>query len=192
MSGFCAYLLRNAYKAGLLLALAVGLLAAGMARAETWSAALGLSVNIMVAGQDDLWRVDLDGDGIPDYWEIVQFGSIGIANGLSDFDGDDFLDRDEYIAGTNPRDPDSLLKIADLGFRPGGRIAITWDSTTVVEPGPRRYELFASDDLRNNDPTNRVILGENIPSGGRETTITNELPASDWLHFGVGVQIQEE
>lgn len=192
MSGFCADLLRIAYKAGLLLALAVGLLAAGMARAETWSAALGLSVNIMVAGQDDLWRVDLDGDGIPDYWEIVQFGSIGIANGLSDFDGDDFLDRDEYIAGTNPRDPDSLLKIAGLGFRPGGRIAITWDSTTVVEPGPRRYELFASDDLRNNDPTNRVILGENIPSGGRETTITNELPASDWLHFGVGVQIQEE
>jgi hypothetical protein len=192
MSVFCTYIIRYPNKVGILLALVVGLLAAGMARAETWSAALGLSVNITVAGQDDLWRVDLDGDGIPDYWEIVQFGSIGIVNGLSDFDGDGFPDRDEYIAGTNPRDPDSLLKIADLGFRPGGRIAITWDSTTVVEPGPRRYEVFASDDLRNNDPTNRVILGENIPSGGRETTITNELPASDWVHFGVGVQIQEE
>jgi hypothetical protein len=59
---------------------------------------------------------DTDSDGIPDQWEI--------ANGLSstealdanlDADGDGMKNGAEYIAGTNPQDPASCLKVEQFG-----------------------------------------------------------------------------
>ena len=45
---------------------------------------------------------DLDLDGMPDSWEIAQFGSIDVPD--IDFDGDGLDNLTKYIAGTDPID----------------------------------------------------------------------------------------
>ncbi len=56
---------------------------------------------------------DFDGDGMADIWETNYFGfsTNNTADGLLDFDGDGMSNRDEFIAGTNPTNALSLLKL---------------------------------------------------------------------------------
>jgi hypothetical protein len=54
---------------------------------------------------------DADGDGLPDEWETLNFGSATGANPDEDSDGDTMSNRAEYLAGTDPKDPLSYLKI---------------------------------------------------------------------------------
>ncbi len=58
---------------------------------------------------------DVDGDGIWDAWETNYFGNVNTtnnaANALEDPDGDGMSNRDEYLAGTNPTNALSVLKI---------------------------------------------------------------------------------
>ena len=48
-----------------------------------------------------------------DWWETNYpgFSTNSSADALLDFDGDGLINRDEYIAGTNPIDPMSTLKL---------------------------------------------------------------------------------
>ena len=48
---------------------------------------------------------DSDGDGLPDNWELANFGNLTTANATSDFDGDGTSDLSEYLAGTSPVNP---------------------------------------------------------------------------------------
>ncbi len=56
---------------------------------------------------------DFDGDGIADIWETNYFGfsTNNNADGLIDFDGDGLINRDEYVAGTNPTNALSVLRL---------------------------------------------------------------------------------
>jgi len=54
---------------------------------------------------------DSDGDGIPDAWELQNFGNLTTANASSDADGDGQSDKNEYLADTNPVDASSNLRI---------------------------------------------------------------------------------
>lgn len=83
---------------------------------------------------------DTDGDGLPDFWEtqngLSPTNSAGLDGAAGDPDGDGFSNLEEYLAGTDPWDGDSLLKIIDLAG--AGRV-ITWNSI----PG-RNYQVFAA------------------------------------------------
>ncbi len=61
--------------------------------------------------------VDSDQDGIPDSWELAQFGNLPIATATSDFDGDGFTDYQEWLCGLNPKVKDALhiTRISNLG-----------------------------------------------------------------------------
>jgi hypothetical protein len=61
---------------------------------------------------------DRDGDRAPDVWETDNgFNPDNPSDGVGDADGDHMLNKDEFFAGTNPRDPQSYLKVE---FDPAG------------------------------------------------------------------------
>jgi hypothetical protein len=54
---------------------------------------------------------DSDNDGLPDNWERDNFGGLTTSDGTQDFDADGFTDGDEFVAGTNPKNALSALKL---------------------------------------------------------------------------------
>ncbi|HWN97402.1 MAG TPA: hypothetical protein VNT99_20390, partial [Methylomirabilota bacterium] len=62
---------------------------------------------------------DLDGDGMPDAWEMAHGLNPGNANDAGlDFDGDGMTNLQEYRAGTNPNNVLSVLKLSVTSFNP--------------------------------------------------------------------------
>ncbi len=58
---------------------------------------------------------DKDGDGMPDIWENTHgFKLADATDGPKDADGDRFTNLQEFIAGTNPRDASSKLRILSV------------------------------------------------------------------------------
>jgi hypothetical protein len=58
---------------------------------------------------------DSDGDGMPDVWELgYGFNTNSIDDATIDSDGDGMNNLAEYIAGTNPLDPSSFLKVNSI------------------------------------------------------------------------------
>ncbi|MGE4490508.1 MAG: hypothetical protein AB7E95_13285, partial [Kiritimatiellales bacterium] len=51
--------------------------------------------------------IDSDGDGLPDWWELLYFGSEIEALAMADPDSDGLTNLEEYLFGTNPCQPDT-------------------------------------------------------------------------------------
>ena len=63
---------------------------------------------LLLASLDDLdGGIDSDKDGLPDDWEIANFGSLTMVSGSSDYDGDGLNDNLERVTGTDPKKKDS-------------------------------------------------------------------------------------
>jgi hypothetical protein len=54
--------------------------------------------------------VDSDGDGIPDSWETLYSLTNSVNDAGLDLDHDGLSNLQEYLANTNPRDPNSRLQ----------------------------------------------------------------------------------
>jgi hypothetical protein len=68
---------------------------------------------------------DFDRDGMADLWEAQYFGAgstNNASNAASDFDADGMSNRDEYLAGTNPIDAASMLRVE----------ALQWSANSVL------------------------------------------------------------
>jgi hypothetical protein len=65
---------------------------------------------------------DRDSDGLPDGWEIIHAMDPDRPDGDADPDNDGFSNRNEFLAGTDPRDPTDRLQLESLGgvLVPGG------------------------------------------------------------------------
>jgi len=73
---------------------------------------------------------DTDGDGIPDWWMLAYFNHAtgqdadqSLAN--EDADGDGMSNLQEFLAGTDPTDPNSLFRITNIAVV-GNDLAVTW------------------------------------------------------------------
>ncbi len=93
-----------------------------------------------------LW-IDDDGDGIPGWWEELHgLSDSDPSDAGIDADGDGFTNRQEYLAGTDPRDASSVLRVGEIAQRAledGGGVAVSWASAAG-----RRYKLERSYNLR--------------------------------------------
>jgi hypothetical protein len=77
----------------------------------------------------------------PDAWELANYNSLdGAAN--DDTDGDGQSSLEEYLAGTNPNDPASVLAITNHASTGGINTTLTWKSVMN-----RNYRIQQSTDL---------------------------------------------
>jgi hypothetical protein len=100
---------------------------------------------------------DFDGDGMPDEWEIANGTDPLTADATADPDGDGFVNRDEYRAGTNPHDATSYLKL-DVRWE-NGQVVLSF----AAKPN-RVYQVLFKDTL---EPGTWSVLGEFAPGSDR-------------------------
>jgi len=96
-----------------------------------WSANCGwISLNNTHAyvQTDTLYPGPLAPDGLPIPWLLTYFGATNV-NANSDPDGSGMTVGQDYLAGTDPTNPNSKLQIISAAFSPRGASAtITWSS----------------------------------------------------------------
>ena len=90
------------------------------------------------------WGNDTNFDGLPDDWQRTYYGQVesNWDQPFADSDGDGVNNRTEFLAGTNPKDATSVLRMA-LGATPQG-----WQLTWGSIPG-LVYRLQKSTDFSN-------------------------------------------
>src|SRR5262249_16852140 len=71
--------------------------------------------------------LDLDGNGLPDFWERQYFGRIGV-DPNDDPDQDGLTNFQEYKAGTNPNDPNSRFAFIKIFPQQPSGLGIEWSS----------------------------------------------------------------
>jgi sialate O-acetylesterase len=81
---------------------------------------------------------DTDGDGMPDYWEIL----YALSDPAGDADGDGATNLAEFIAGTNPRDNTSVFKLTSSPTTDAATLALQFEALAA-----RTYTVQYSDDL---------------------------------------------
>lgn len=114
-------------------------------------------------------RRDSDQNGLDDAWERLFFGRLGV-DPDEDSDGDQFTNREEYEAGTNPRDalsvppgqPGSDRRII-ASVSPGGQFRFRLETDVGTEVIPQY-----STDLQNWFPL--PVTPQTLPDGSREWT----------------------
>ena len=72
--------------------------------------------------------IDSTSTGIPDWWSVQHFGYVGV-DPNADPDHDGLNNWQEYVADTDPLDPNSKLQITGVSFVSGG-VKIDWRGGT--------------------------------------------------------------
>jgi hypothetical protein len=120
---------------------------------------------------------DADRDGIPDDWETANgLGAGDPSDAALDSDHDGMTNLQEYIAGTNPRDPASYFKIDRLTLGAGGAAMIAFTAQSN-----RTYSVQLSEGVA--DGT--WFSFSNIPSRviARTETVVDPFPSGGSRHY---------
>jgi hypothetical protein len=86
---------------------------------------------------------DSNANGIPDWWEYYYFGNLQPGNG--DYDHDGFSNYAEYIADTDPTDPNSYLRITSAQLNTNG-VQINWSGGSQARQYLQRISSIGGTD----------------------------------------------
>jgi hypothetical protein len=115
---------------------------------------------------------DLDQDGLPDAWEEQIFGSLTVANAITDQDQDGATDLTEYLNGTDPRNSGAAFRLTRVSKALNGGVLLGWTGVSN-----RLYFVERSTNLL----TGFSVIASNLPPVLPETTFldtTAQSPAS--------------
>ena len=113
---------------------------------------------------------DSEPDGLPDAYEIATWTNLTSATGAGDSDGDGMTNAQEFRAGTNPRDPLSIFRLAPPATAGADK------TLSLANFAGRTYRIDYADIL--GSPTPWRILADQIPGTGSAITITDPGAAS--------------
>ncbi|MGD9613747.1 MAG: hypothetical protein AB7V22_12710, partial [Kiritimatiellia bacterium] len=124
---------------------------------------------------------DSDADSLPDCWEYDYFSSRTDADPYGNGDDDTALNWEEWLAGTDPKDGDSLLRILSVAAQTSTNPVVTWAAVSG-----RTYSIYrASGDVAG--PYARIASG--IAGESPAVSYTNVLPAGNlWSYYQVRIQ----
>jgi subtilisin family serine protease len=89
----------------------------------------GLQGQVITGGRLNLQRmVDTDGNGLPDWWELQNFGHLTGTDPNADPDADGASNLAEWVAGTDPLDPTSCLRAFIPTPKPATGHVVQWPS----------------------------------------------------------------
>jgi len=115
----------------------------------TFLATDGLTVSSAVTGLVQVLQpVDVNSNGLPDYWEAL----YGISEPDADSDHDGISNGQEYWANTNPTNAASVLRITSESRNDTGQFVMKWSSV-----GGTRYRVSYYDDSTRSGPTGAFV-----------------------------------
>jgi hypothetical protein len=116
---------------------------------------------------------DADGDGMPDAWELAHGLKANVNDSAFDPDGDTMTNLAEFIAGTDPQDAQSYLKVDGIAASTGTCLlrfnAVSNRTYSVLYRDSMSQGLWLKMANVSARPTNRVeiIADTNVISGAR-------------------------
>src|SRR5208337_4884309 len=103
----------------------------------------GLSGKVHTGGRLNLQRmVDTDLNGLPDWWELQYFGHLTGTDPNADPDQDGASNLAEFLAGTNPTNASSVLRLAAAPSAVPNRNPLQWASVAG-----RSYRILSGTNL---------------------------------------------
>lgn len=107
---------------------------------------------------------DTDADGLDDDWEVAYFGNLS-RNGSGDFDQDGSTDAQEFAAGTDPANSNSILRVITIERVGANGLTIVWSSISG-----RTYQVQYKEDLSVSGWSN---LGGSVRATASSTSISD-------------------
>lgn len=128
--------------------------------------------------------LDDDGDGISDVFEKTYATNLVTMNNSSDRDGDGFSDKAEYLALTNPLDPQSHLRITRVSrLENASAVEVEWTSSRA-----RVYDLEAKLQVRDSE---WLHLGSIAGASGGTTVQPIEMgPPQEFFRVGAKIPLR--
>ena len=117
------------------------------------------------SAQRQVSTTDTDGDGLPNAYETANTLSTTVPDASVDTDGDGMTNAQEFRAGTNPRDPLSVFRLAPP-------VTVGADKTlSLANFAGRTYRIDFADVL--GSPIPWRVLADQIPGAGSAIVITD-------------------